>query len=481
MTVDIAAFDRLFNPKSAAVVGDKKVLGYMWLNAMSTFQGPLYSVQVDEREIPAIEAMGIKNYKSLQDIPEPIDFVIVSVPRKIAPMILEDCIAKKVGGAVFFTSGFAETSTEEGISLQEQLTRRAREANFMLVGPNCMGIFVPRIGVRFTSQQYAGEGGPVGFIGQSGTQSMYFSLLGAAHGVKVSKLVSFGNAIVLDVPDYLEYLAQDSETKMIGMYIEGIKDGRRFFDLLRKVTREKPVVIWKGGQTGEGARAVASHTASLATESSVWDSLIKQCGAISVDSLDEMVDVLKALLYIKPSTGDRMGIMALTGGQSVASADAYARAGLKVGLLSDSSYQELAGFFTIIGASYRNPLDISSNLPDLTVMVRILDILERDPKVDAIMTELTTSLLDRRESLGQGYVDDLLDILGKHHERSKKPYFTTIYAINQEMEAIRLRDWLMEKGIASFPGFHRSANAYRKLVDYYRFIESVSDGADTAR
>ncbi|MCH9036725.1 MAG: CoA-binding protein, partial [Chloroflexi bacterium] len=99
MTVDIAAFDRLFNPKSAAVVGDKKVLGYMWLNAMSTFQGPLYSVQVDEREIPAIEAMGIKNYKSLQDIPEPIDFVIVSVPRKIAPMILEDCIAKKVGGA----------------------------------------------------------------------------------------------------------------------------------------------------------------------------------------------------------------------------------------------------------------------------------------------------------------------------------------------------------------------------------------------
>ena len=114
-------------------------------------------------------------------------------------------------------------------------------------------------------------------------------------------------------------------------------------------------------------------------------------------------------------------------------------------------------------------------------MVRILDILERDPKVDAIMTELTTSLLDRRESLGQGYVDDLLDILGKHHERSKKPYFTTIYAINQEMEAIRLRDWLMERGIASFPGFHRSANAYRKLVDYYRFRESVSDGADTAR
>ena len=451
MGIDVAKFDRLFNPKTAAVIGDKQALGYSWLNSMSTFKGPVYSVQIDEREIPNIEAMGYQNFKSILDVPDDIDFVIVSVPRKFAPMVLQQCIEKGVGGATFFTSGFAETAEEEGIALQNQMQQMAREANFMLVGPNCMGLFIPGRGVRFTPQQYAGEAGPVGFIGQSGTQSMYFSLLGGAHGVKVSKLVSLGNAIVLDVPDYLEYLGQDPDTKMIGMYVEGVKNGRRFFDVLKDVCKRKPVVIWKGGQTSDGARAVSSHTASLATEYTVWESLVRQCGALPVHSLEELVDVLKGLLYIAPSTGERMGVMALTGGQAVAAVDAFAKQGFTIGPLSDSSYEELSQFFSVIGASYRNPLDISSNLPDQTVLVRILDILERDPTVDAITTELTTSLLDRRESMGEGYVSGLIDILANHRERTKKPYFCTVCPVDQEVAAIDMRDRLLARGIPPSP------------------------------
>ncbi len=471
MGIDVAKFDRLFNPKTAAVIGDKQALGYSWLNSMSTFKGPVYSVQIDEREIPNIEAMGYQNFKSILDVPGDIDFVIVSVPRKFAPMVLQQCIEKGVGGATFFTSGFAETAEEEGIALQDQMQQMARDANFMLVGPNCMGLFIPGRGVRFTTQQYSGEAGPVGFIGQSGTQSMYFSLLGGAHGVKVSKAVSLGNAIVLDVPDYLEYLGQDPDTKMIGMYVEGVKDGRRFFDVLKDVCKRKPVVIWKGGQTSDGARAVSSHTASLATEYTVWESLVRQCGALPVHSLEELVDVLKGLLYIKPSTGTRMGIMALTGGQAVAAVDAFAKQDFTIGPLSDSSYEELSSFFSVIGASYRNPLDISSNLPDQTVLVRILDILERDPTIDAITTELTTSLLDRRESMGEGYVDNLINILAEHRERTKKPYFCTVCPVDQEVAAIDMRDRLLARGIPSFPTFHRSANAYRKLVTYNEFLQ----------
>lgn len=473
MGIDVAKFDRLFNPKTAAVIGDKQALGYSWLNSMSTFKGPVYSVQIDEREIPNIEAMGYQNFKSILDVPDDIDFVIVSVPRKFAPMVLQQCIEKGVGGATFFTSGFAETAEEEGIALQNQMQQMARDANFMLVGPNCMGLFIPGRGVRFTTQQYSGEAGPVGFIGQSGTQSMYFSLLGGAHGVKVSKAVSLGNAIVLDVPDYLEYLGQDPDTKMVGMYVEGVKDGRRFFDVLKDVCRRKPVVIWKGGQTSDGARAVSSHTASLAAEYTVWESLVRQCGALPVHSLEELVDVLKGLLYIKPSTGTRMGVMALTGGQAVAAVDAFAKQGFSIGPLSDCSYDELSSFFTIIGASYRNPLDISSNLPDQTVLVRILDILERDPTVDAITTELTTSLLDRREAMGEGYVDNLINILANHREHTKKPYFCTVCPVDQEVAAINMRDKLLARGIPSFPTFHRSANAYRKLVTYNEFLQDA--------
>ncbi|MFQ5933267.1 MAG: CoA-binding protein [Dehalococcoidia bacterium] len=468
MGIDVAAFDRIFKARTAAVIGDKQSSGYSWLNAMSAFKGSVYSVQVDEREIPGIEALGVPNYKSLLDIPGPVDFAIVAVPRKVAPMILEGLIAKNVGGATFYTSGFAETGTEEGIALQEALTERAREANFMLVGPNCMGVYVPNVGIRFHSGQYIGDDGQVGWIGQSGSHSMNFSLIGAQNGIKISKMVSFGNAIVLDSPDYLEYLGQDPDTKVIGMYLEGFKDGRRFFHVLRKVAAEKPVVIWKGGQTGDGARAVVSHTASLATNTSVWNALVKQCDAITVDSMEEMVDVIKALLYVKPSTGTRMGIMALTGGPSVVSADAFAKAGLQVGLLGDESYRELSTFFTVIGASYKNPLDISSNLPKQDIMPRLLEILERDQKVDAITMELSTSILDRRE-MGDKYFDNLMKHLTEHREKSKKPFFTTVQAINQEAEAIKLRGRLMEKGIPSFPSFDRSANAYKKVVDYYRF------------
>ena len=476
MTIDVAAFDRIFNPKSVAVIGDKAKLDFHWLKSMSTFNGPVYSVQVDEREIPAIKALGVPNYTSLMDIPEPVDFVVVSVPRKIAPQILDDCIEKKVGGAAFFTSGFAETATEEGITLQKVLAEKASEANFMLVGPNCMGLFVPKMGLRCDPRQSTGEGGTVAFIGQSGTHTISFSLMGAVHGVKVSKAVSFGNAVVLDSPDYLEYMAQDSETSIICMYVEGFRSGRRFFETLREVAKKKPVVVWKGGETTDGARAVASHTASLATEQSVWNALIKQTGAISVHSMEEMIDVTKALLYIKPPTGSRSGIIALTGGQSVVSADAYASADLEVTALSDSSYEELSTFFTPIGTSYKNPLDVSSDHPSLDVIERILNILERDERVEVVMIELPSSLPNNPDIKDASYVDSLLDLLIKHLEQSCKPFYATIMPFDREVEALQLRDMLKAKDIPSFPSFQRGANAYKKILDHYRLKDSATAG-----
>jgi acyl-CoA synthetase (NDP forming) len=182
-----------------------------------------------------------------------------------------------------------------------------------------------------------------------------------------------------------------------------------------------------------------------------------------------MIDVIKALLYIKPSTGTRMGIMALTGGQSVVAADAYAKAGLDVPLLTERSYEELATFFSVIGASYRNPFDVSSNSPSLEMLARLLEILERDENVDAAMAELSTSMLGRREALDEGYTSGLLDLLARHCKESSKPFYTTVIPVDQEVEALRLRDTLMEKGIPSFPSFSRSANAYKKAVGYHQF------------
>jgi acyl-CoA synthetase (NDP forming) len=465
----VKKLDRAFNPRSVAVVGDKMELGYMWLTSLAHFQGKVYSVQIDKKELPSIEALGVENYFSLLDIPGEVDYVVVAVPRAVAPSIVKDCIEKKVGGVMLFTSGFAETNTEEGVRLQRVITEMAREADLNLIGPNCVGIFNPKIGLRHAVDQYFGDGGNVGFISQSGTHATFFSLVGEANGIRVSKSVSYGNAVVLDSTDYLEYLGEDDNTKVIGMYIEGVKNGRQFFSTLREVAKRKPVLIWKGGETEEGTRATASHTASLAESPLIWEALIRQCGAIKVDNLDEMVDTIKVLLYAKPTTGNRVGLAAMTGGQSVVITDAFAKAGLEVPLLTEKSYREFASFFNTIGSSYRNPLDISSNLRSMDNIIRCIDILNDDERIDTVVLELSVVFLTRLSWIVPDFLDNLIDALTIYKTRSNKPFLTILISAHAESEAIEAKKKSVERGIASFPSFERGARALKKAVDHYRF------------
>lgn len=461
--------DRAFNPGTVAVVGDKKANDYMWLKSLSTFRGKVYSVQVDPEELPGIERLGIQNYYSLLDIPEPVDYVIVAVPRTVAPQIVSDCIKKQVGGATLFTSGFAETNTEEGQRLERAIAKMAREANFNLIGPNCMGIFNPKIGLRHYVNQYSGDAGSVGFIAQSGTYATLFSVVGESHGIKVSKSVSYGNGAVLDSADYLEYFANDEETKIIGMYMEGVKEGRRFFQCLRETAKRKPVLIWKGGKGEEGARAVASHSGSLASVPIIWESVIKQCGAIKVDSLDEMVDTVEALLYLNTPLGARVGLVAQSGGHSVVITDAFTQEGLAVPLLSDRSYQEFASFFNIIGGSYLNPLDISWNMPSLGDLMKILNIVGSDENVDSLVLELSIPFLSQMWQYYPSYLDNLPAALHDFRTKCPKCFLIVLIAGQMEAEAWEMRRKFIERGLPSFPTFQRAARALKKTADYYRF------------
>jgi len=464
---DLRTLDRAFNPRTVAVVGDKQGQGYFWLRSLKTFQGKVFSVQIDEREIPNIEAMGFPNYRSLLDIPDPIDYVVVSVPRAVSPKIVEDCIKKGVGGVTLFTSSFAETGTEEGRRVQELLTRMANEANLNLIGPNCMGIFNPKIGLRFNVDQYYGESGKVGFISQSGTHLSHMSTVGPLHGVKLSKGVSYGNAIALDSPDYLEYFAGDPETEIIGLYVEWVRDGQRFFRALLETAARKPVVVWKGGETEDGARAAFSHTAALAQSPLIWKAMVRQAGALWVNNLEEMLDTLKALLYLKPPQGNRMGLIAMSGGQSVVIADAFARAGFKVPALSSSSYEELVTFFDVIGGSYKNPFDISWQL-SLDRVSRILNILDRDPNIDCVGVEVGAPFLSRRWEEDPGFLDRLLDILVEFKERSPKPLLVILTPAHLEAVAMEAREKINARNIPNFPTFERAAAALKRVLDFYQ-------------
>lgn len=463
---------RAFNARTVAVVGDKKQSDYMWLRSMAHFQGKLYSVQIDPQEIAGIEALGVANYKSLLDIPGEIDYVVVSVPRAVAPRVLQDCIRKNVGAAAFFTSGFAETKTEDGQTLQQTLTKMAQAADFPLIGPNCMGIHVPGIGLRNSVDQAWGVSGPAAFLSQSGANLVGFSQAAAVNGIHISKSVSYGNAIVVDSTDFLECLKDDPETQLIGAYIEGVKDGRRFFRLVREIAARKPVVIWKGGQTPDGARATASHTASLAESMGVWESLMKQCGALRANDLDEMVDTVKGLVMVKPGTGERVGLVSMAGGSSVVITDSFARAGLRVPALSAASYEKLGAFFNIIGGSYQNPLDAGNTFRSAELLVRMLETLRDDPNIDNVVLEFAGWRRDRDPKM----MDELLVALQAFKEGTSKPFLVVLglpYREEQHERYVQLRDELVKRGIAAYPSFQRAANSLKRLVDYHRFRQEA--------
>jgi acyl-CoA synthetase (NDP forming) len=288
--------------------------------------------------------------------------------------------------------------------------------------------------------------------------------------VKCSKTVSFGNAVVLDSPDYIEYLANDPETKVIAMYIEGVKDGRRFFRTVKETAKRKPVVVWKGGVTKAGSRAVYSHTASLATDQAVWDAAMRQAGAVQTESLDETIDAVNALTYCKQTIGRRMGLIAMTGGQSVVITDAFEREGLEVPMLTAASYEKLGGFFNIIGGSYRNPLDAGGTIGMGFVpgnLQKLFDILEEDENVDAIAMEVGASFIARRLRENPAIIGAMADTLAAHKQRSTKPFLAITHPGHAEDVMADIRARLIERGIATFGSFQAAAKALRRATGYW--------------
>jgi acyl-CoA synthetase (NDP forming) len=459
---------RAFEPKVAVVIGDKKMGGYMWLRALKRFTGKLYSVQIDPNEIPAIEAMGIENRKSLAEIIEHIDYAVSAVPRQVAPRILKDCVDNKVGSIGFFTSGFSETTEELGIQLERQLRETAINSDIALVGPNCMGLYSPAFGLCNFPDEHVGEAGDVCFISQSGTHTINFAVQAVPHGIKVNKAASIGNVLILEAADYIDLMAEDPKTRVLGMYIEGMRDGRRFFESVKRAAKKIPVVIWKGGVTEAGARATFSHTGSLATPGAVWSAAVRQSGAASVDNLDAMLDAVELVARGREVKGRRMGLVAMTGGQSVGITDTFASAQLEVPTLSDSSYDELKAFFNVIGGSYRNPLDAGGTIGGGVHqgnLDKILSILDRDPVIDAIVLEVGTGFRAARWATHEDELTTMLDRLAEFAKATPKTFALILHPANVEAIVARAKELARARGLVVFDTFERAAAAFRAAAD----------------
>lgn len=389
----IEQFTPLFVPKTVAVIGASSkgnALPNIFIRRIREFgfSGDIYPIHPGATEID-----GLKAYQSLADTPKPVDYAYIAVSGAQIPAMLA-AAGGRVRFAQVISSGFGEV--EEGKSLQEALAMAARAGGMRLLGPNCLGIYSPRGRITFT-ESGPKETGVVGIVSQSGGLGTDIIRRGLARGLKFSGLVTVGNCADVTPSDLLEFYFSDVATKVIGMYIETAKDGRRLFDILRKAEASKPVVILKGGRTQQGLAAAASHTGSLAGDDRAWIALARQTGCMLVDTLDQFIDTLlifQALIPRPQQPIQRVVLFGNGGGTSVLATDYYARLGLNVMPFAQGVIDALAELKLPPGTSITNPVDCpvgTLQQDDGLVAEKILDIICSQDKPEALVMHLNLS------------------------------------------------------------------------------------------
>lgn len=465
----------LFYPKAVAVVGATNTpfkYGNLYMQALIHRGYPkehLYPINPNEKEV-----LGIKAYSRVQDVPEPLDLVIFTIPKRLVKQTLKDCVEAKAKFVAMFTSGFSESTSEreEGKKLEAELLEIISQSNTRIVGPNGMGVYSFDGKVSYPFMYHPPEDGPVSFISQSGGLTIELaSMADFWSDVRFNKIVSFGNAINLEATDYLEYFTEDPKIKIIDIYIEGVKNGPRFFKVLKEAVNVKPVIVWKGGRTEAGSRATLSHTGSLAGFNTIWEVALKQAGAVQVYSMEELCDVTMAFLRINPPKGLNTAILGAGGGRSVVSTDELESAGLRAPSFSPEIKEKLGEIVPDTGTGISNPIDCSYFVYyDLDMYTKLLQLIDTDPKIDLILLQhevmwgdsnerLFKIIKEAREQLEKSFVVVLLSSAGPRK-----------YTPELEAERLKILKQYLDEGIPIYTSIHRASNAIYKMIQYYKFL-----------
>ena len=478
-----SSLGRLFSPGSVAIVGASSnpfAGGRQFPRFLMEqgFQGRLYLVNPTSSEI-----LGLKVYPRLTDIPEPnVDYVISCIPADGVLSLLDDCSQKSVRLIHLFTARLQETGRDRETKLQSEILGKARGLGIRILGPNCMGIYYPKVGLSF-NYDLPREAGPVGGFFQSGGGAAEFVRYAALRGVRFSKVISYGNASDIDEVELLNYFADDNETKVIASYVEGTKDGRRFVEALAGVTKKKPVIILKGGRGQTGARLALSHTASLAGSINVWNAALRQCGAIVVRDFVQLIDQVVAFSFLPPITGNRVIIAGGGGGKSMVSADIWEEEGFELPDLSAEFRKKLREKIPELWDWVRNPIDASLFQGTPMVDVNVLEWLSHEDGFDIWVANLTQDdpLPEDiwEKVLAPNFMNSVTAI-----RKNGKPVVCVVETGETgptEMERWKwkaiaeTRRQIIDEGLAVFPSPERAAISIRKLADYWVWRESEDE------
>jgi len=474
-TVATHPLEEILHPKSVAVVGASAApgtWGYSFTHHLLdyNYKGKIYPINPNYQEV-----LGIKVYPSLREVPGSVDYVISCVPAAQVLNMLTDCSERGVKCVHLYTARFSETGRPEAAELEQEILRQARKRGIRLIGPNCMGVYYPREGLSF-AYDLPKESGSVGVASQTGGGAAILVQIAALRGIRFSKAISYGNALDFNESDYLDYFAQDPETKIILMYVEGVKDGKRFFTSLRRVATAKPVIVTKGGRGQAGSKAAASHTASLAGTMTAWQTAVTQAGAIPASDFDEMVDLAVSFYFLPPVRGTRVGISGGGGGPSVLSADECEEAGLDVVPLPTEIREELRTRVPQIWDWIGNPTDVSILGGFGFSGTEMLRLMVRSKGFDLLIANITEVPLSRKEEAlprFMGEVEDYIQI----SKQNSKPLLVVVgdktlgieeYSHWRWRMAGEMRTRLIAAGVPFYPTVSRAARAARKLIDYYR-------------
>ena len=420
----------LFEPRTVAVVGASDDPGKYGNRVMQSiieagFKGTVHGINPNVTEV-----LGRKAYPSVRAVPEPVDLAFIVIPSRAVLDSVKDCIAAGVKGIVIITAGFGELG-QEGLTAEAEIGRLCREAGIPTVGPNCMGVvnFRTHLIGTMTMDRLQGEPGDISFISQSGTYGISTLNQGLVTGVGFDKFVSSGNEAVTRFADFLEYLGDDSSTRVIIGYIESLKDAPRFAVVAKEVSKKKPIVVMKFGRTGAGIRAAASHTGALAGAHDVYSAAFRQCGVIEVTRTQDLLNVATAFRTQPLPKGRNIAIAGLSGGFAVAASDYLAELGMYLPELSAEVQSRMRNDVNVPAfAIVKNPIDITAEVRP-QYLLKCVELALGEPHIDALIMGLWSWPLPP--------ADETLRALERIQKDSGKPLLLCYYASRRGAELVQ--------------------------------------------
>jgi len=443
----IAKVKKFMEPKSVALIGISSRVGKGSLNILENltelgFPGKIYPVNPNIQEL-----LGRKVFPDIGSISEDIDLAVIMTPRHIVPNVLEQCIQKGIDCVLIITQGFAEAD-EEGKALQSRIDKMIKETGIRILGPNSIGVINHFIPFSTSFVPIKREENPIAFISQSGGFIEGFSQF------KVGKGIDLGNTCDIDFADAINYFEDDPQIRLIGLYVESIKDGRRFIEAAKRAAQKKLVLVLKAGKSEVGAKAAQSHSGSLAGEDTVYDAVFKQTGLIRLRNVEEFGDISKAFLSLPPVKGNRIGIITPTGAGGIVTLDSFQDYGFKLAAFSEDLIEKIKPLY-LPWQKVTNPLDIMSSALAhgyKKVYTQALEALFKDHQVDAILCVL-----------GEPTLKTVSDAL---HRYPMKPVVS--WVIGPLIDSTR-------EGISavSYPSPERALRSLAVLLERQAFLEKI--------